>query len=406
MAYWNYFPPKPTVAQQKKNAEKAIAKLSKKGGCSPVQLQSKTISTSYWGKAWCTHIEGWYDHANRLERGRSYVRADAVVDLRIERGAVIGKVNGSSLYEIRITVTSLPSTRWNAFKKACYGQVENLMDLLDGKLPETVLQALTSPEAGLFPRTKEMKLSCNCPDGAYMCKHVAAVLYGVGSRLDTQPELLFTLRGMDHTELVSQAAVAAADLGTSAKDDHTIKDQDLAGIFGVEMATMPGEPIARPAMKAGVKKKGAKHDFAKTLRRVKEVKKVKEVEPDFAKTLRRVKEVGPTATKKSSGKVVVRKRKDGRKEIIGQAVPIAIITGATKKKAVTKPKGPAKAGRSATKNAKKSVGVLKADKIIPASRHAQKEPKGTKTSQKKIETGKTKPIAKRGVKKVKKARTK
>ena len=258
MSYWNYYPPKPSVAQRKKEAEALIAKLAKKGGCSPVVLQGQKISNSYWGKAWCKHVEGWHDFYNRLERGRSYVRAHAVVDLRLEPGKIIAKVNGSSLYNVRITVTALPDKRWKAFKAASFGQVGSLLDLLQGKLPEPVLQLLTSPQDGLFPRTAEMKLDCDCPDGANMCKHVAAVLYGVGNRLDTQPELLFGLRGVDHTELVAHAATAAADLGSRAQDGNTLRDEDLAGIFGIELVPMQVEQVAVLETKAPRNKKEKK----------------------------------------------------------------------------------------------------------------------------------------------------
>ena len=60
-------------------------------------------------------------------------------------------------------------------------------------------------DKGLFPSPKDIKLSCSCPDWADMCKHVAAVLYGVGARLDASPELLFTLRGLDKSGAGSES---------------------------------------------------------------------------------------------------------------------------------------------------------------------------------------------------------
>jgi len=388
MSYWNYFPKAPSVAQRKKGAEALIAELSKKGGCSPVVLQGQKISNSYWGKAWCKHIEGWHDHANRLERGRSYVRACAVVDLRLEPGQIIAKVNGSSLYKVRITVTALPAARWKAFKTACFGQVGSLLDLLQGKLPEPVLQQLTSPEDGLFPRNKEMQLGCDCPDGAYMCKHVAAVLYGVGSRLDTQPELLFALRGVDHTELVAHAATAAAELGSRSQNDAALREEDLAAIFGIELATVPEEQIAQPK--------------AKALRKGKVGNAVKELTPKPARRL-----LGKFARGKGM------KGKDG---------PIATKTPVKKKTTATKPKGAAKAVKSTSERtgSKVKVKVSKTEKTSHSGKLVRRDQKGVKASKRQrpdlrfAPTGrraeangtksKAKPTAKRGTKKVKSAR--
>ncbi len=251
MSFWQYAPYR-SVAQKRADAAKTVAKLTKAGGCSPVVIDGTKISTSFWGKAWCKHIEGWQDNQNRLPRGRSYVRSGAVVDLRLAAGEITAKVQGSSLYKIKITVTELPSARWKSFKQLSLGKVASLLGLMQGKLPDELLQELTNPETGLFPRKQEMKLHCDCPDYSSLCKHLAAVLYGVGNRLDTQPNLLFTLRGVDHTELLSQAAGAAAELGTAALGTSALADDDLGAIFGIELATPATET---PAVKVIKKKK-------------------------------------------------------------------------------------------------------------------------------------------------------
>jgi len=362
MSYWNYFPKAPSVAERKKQAEKLIAKLAKSGGCSPVVLAGKTISTSFWGSAWCKHIEGWQDHANRLERGRSYVRSGTVVDLRLEPGTIIGKVNGSSLYNVRIQVTELPAIRWKAFKAACFGQIGSLLDLLQGRMPELVLRQLTSAEEGLFPRTKEMKLACDCPDGAYMCKHVAAVLYGVGSRLDTQPELLFALRGVDHTELVAQAATAAVDLASQDPQQGTLKNEDLASIFGIELATSPEPfPPAAPAPKATTKK---------------------------AAMVQVAKEATPSAQPKKAAPVVAAPRKGTTLKIVKKAVKKTVpkaVHSAVPKKAAPKKAAPKKTVARRTENIATSTKVVKKALLKRASKKALT----SKTSQPKIGKGVT-----------------
>ena len=209
--YSNYggFRPYVSVATRRANAAKHAQKLAKGGTTlSPVTIAGTKIATSFWGKAWCTHLESYSDFANRLPRGRSYVRNGSVIDLQITPGKITAQVMGSSLYKETITIAPLEAKRWAAIKAECAGKIDSLVGLLQGRLSDAVMRIITDRERGLFPAPSEIKLGCSCPDWADMCKHVAAVLYGVGARLDAHPELLFVLRGVDYLELISAAAQA------------------------------------------------------------------------------------------------------------------------------------------------------------------------------------------------------
>jgi uncharacterized Zn finger protein len=61
-----------------------------------------TVARTFWGEAWCENLERYSDFANRLPRGRTYVRNGSVVDLRIAPGAVTALVSGSDLYEVEM----------------------------------------------------------------------------------------------------------------------------------------------------------------------------------------------------------------------------------------------------------------------------------------------------------------
>ncbi len=249
---WYSFRPYVSVAERRRKGEAAAKKLAKKSGrtLSPVNLASKKIATTFWGKAWCDNLESYSDYANRLPRGRSYVRNGSVIDLQITRGKVEALVQGSELYKIAIGFSALAPKRWTEFKKRSAGKVVNLLDLLQGRLSKDILADLTAQGTGLFPAPKEIDLDCSCPDWADMCKHVAAALYGVGARLDEQPELFFTLRGVDMQELVTAASVSAtAPVATTTDADMT--GAELTEIFGVEMESLPEAPAApSPALPA------------------------------------------------------------------------------------------------------------------------------------------------------------
>jgi uncharacterized Zn finger protein len=233
MAYYGYgaFPRYVSVAERREKALKQARKLEKRGRVlEPVILAGQRIANSFWGKAWCKNLESYMDYSNRLPRGRTYLRTGAVVDLRIGAGQIDGLVAGSSLYEVSVRIERLMRKRWGALIKKCAGHIDSVVGLLQGKLSETVLQALVDPGAGLFPAPKEIEFTCSCPDAAWMCKHIAAVLYGVGARLDMKPELFFTLRSVALEEMVAKSAVRHAPRTKDALDAES-----LEGIFGIEL---------------------------------------------------------------------------------------------------------------------------------------------------------------------------
>ncbi|MDZ7759833.1 MAG: hypothetical protein U5L00_06205 [Desulfovermiculus sp.] len=134
-----------------------------------------------------------------------------------------------------------------------------MLELLQGKLSDEVMQVVTDAHKGLFPRPKEISLQCDCPDWAVMCKHVAAVLYGVGHRLDQEPELLFTLRGVNAQELVCTDLSLPDSL--SGVGEESISYDDVGDIFGIEMdedvqIQDPTSEDRTPTATADLKKQG------------------------------------------------------------------------------------------------------------------------------------------------------
>lgn len=246
------------VAERRRKAAGAMARLANKGQTiSPVVVQGSTIATTAWGKAWCANMESYSDYANRLPRGRTYVRNGSVVDLQITPGTVAAKVSGSSIYCTTITVKPVPKENWQQICAACAGGIDSLVELLQGRFSRSVMDRLCRQGDGLFPAPKDIRFDCSCPDSATLCKHVAAVLYGVGARLDSQPELLFTLRQVDPAELLSKAGSGVVT--APAAGERTLADDDLGALFGLEMdgstatasaAPMQPRPAARPGRAA------------------------------------------------------------------------------------------------------------------------------------------------------------
>jgi uncharacterized Zn finger protein len=256
MSYFGWQPYVP-VAERRRQAERKLAKLKKKGqSVAPVTIEGRTIATTFWGKSWCTNLERYSDYENRIPRGRSYVRNGSVLDLQIAKGEIAAMVAGSQLYKIKIVIAPVKTARWQAICRDCAGTIDSLVELLQGRLAKGVMDRVCREGDGLFPSPGEIKLSCNCPDWADMCKHVAAALYGVGARLDQKPQLLFVLRGVDENELIAGAGQDLTLTKAAPGAAKMLDDSDVAALFGLEMAAHSDPPALTASKPAPRSKTG------------------------------------------------------------------------------------------------------------------------------------------------------
>ena len=233
---WGWRPYVP-VAERRRNALREMEKRKKQGhSVSPVVIEGRTIVKTFWGKSWCENLERYSDYANRLPRGRSYVRNGSVVDLQINPGSITAFVCGSELYKVELKITPVTKAHWKSICEDCSGAIDSLVELLQGRFSKGVMERICRQSQGLFPSPSEIKLACSCPDWAGMCKHVAAVLYGIGARFDDQPELLFRLREVDEKDLIAKAGSAMPLTTRGPAAAKVLGGEDLSDIFGLDMA--------------------------------------------------------------------------------------------------------------------------------------------------------------------------
>jgi uncharacterized Zn finger protein len=265
--YFEYgWRPYVSAAQRRLKALREIEKRKKKGQViSPVTIEGRTIAKTFWGKSWCANLERYSDYANRLPRGRTYVRNGSVVDLKIKPGLIEALVSGSELYEVTLKIAPVGKQHWKSICQDCSGAIESLIELLQGRLSKAVMERICKEKVGLFPSPSEIKLDCSCPDWAGMCKHVAAVLYGVGARFDHQPELLFRLRDVDEKELIAKAGTALPAAKRAPSAEKVLAAEDLADVFGLDMAS--STELDKPPKHVAIKRKSGKAAMAKRSRR-------------------------------------------------------------------------------------------------------------------------------------------
>jgi uncharacterized Zn finger protein len=249
--YYGGWAPYVPVAERRRKAERALEKRRKAGqATAPVRIAGRAIATTFWGQAWCDNMESYHDYESRLPRGRTYVRNGSVIDLQIAPGRVVAVVSGSEIYDVTVTIKETPKTQWRSICADCAGGIDSLVELLQGRFSKGVMERLCRQQGGLFPRPSDIRFSCSCPDHALMCKHVAAVLYGVGARLDLQPELLFRLRAVDETDLVAGADAALPLSRQAPAIGRVLQTNDISALFGLDMALPEVKATGKPSDKS------------------------------------------------------------------------------------------------------------------------------------------------------------
>ncbi len=333
-----------TVAERRRRAARKVARMRKAGHqVAPIEIAGRKITTTFWGDAWCRNLESYSDYANRLPRGRTYVRNGSVIDLRIEAGRVHALVSGTDFYTVDIRIKRLAKTRWTGIKSQCAGKIDSLVELLQGSISKGVMKNVTRKEKGLFPAPREISVSCSCPDWAIMCKHVAATLYGVGARLDHEPELLFTLRGVDPAEMVA-AAVAQPPPAGKSRRGRRLKSDELSSVFGIDIDT--GEESSKDASAPAGRRRPTVRTKKKTAKRATAVKKAAAKKSSVKKKTATKKATTKKKKKGTATKKAAAKRASGRAAHRATKKTTAKIAAA-KKKPTSRKSGPRKAGRKA-----------------------------------------------------------
>jgi uncharacterized Zn finger protein len=306
-----------SVAERRRKALLKMDKLRKKGRTiSPVSVEGRTIAKTFWGKAWCENLESYSDYENRLPRGRTYVRNGSVVDLQIAANQITALVSGSEIYEVTVEILPVAQPHWQAICEDCAGSIDSLVELLQGRLSKGVMERISQQQSGLFPSPQEIKLSCSCPDWAEMCKHVAAVLYGVGARLDQQPELLFRLRAVDEKELIASAGKSLPRAKKSPAKE--LGGEDLSKLFGLDLAD------SAPRAKSTSSTKAARATNATRAKKT----RITKARPAAAKTKPAKKAVKATAKPSAPSKPVAKK-----KPVVAPTKPKTVKKSSTLKKA-------------------------------------------------------------------------
>jgi uncharacterized Zn finger protein len=203
------------------------------------------IGETWWSQRFIALLES-FGVGSRLQRGRNYARRGQVIELDVEPGIVIAKVQGSRYtpYRVRIRCKALSEQQWRRLEKAMASRALPLAQLLAGEMPRDIEDVFASCKLTLFPRSRaELKASCTCPDSANPCKHIAAAYYILAERFDQDPFQIFAWRGREQHELLGQLRVRRAG-GNAARGARGVSGGRPAGSAGAAAATPAAQPAA------------------------------------------------------------------------------------------------------------------------------------------------------------------
>ena len=342
MVYWEY-PRYISVAEKRAIAARRLKQLRKKDpAVQPIVLEGRAIAKTWWGKSWNLNLERYADYSNRIGRGRSYVRHGAVLDLQISAGQVKSLVQGSRTkpYSVTIKIKGITKAIWENMKAACAGKLDSLPELLRGKFPKALGEVFTAQGRGLFPSPQEIGFDCSCPDWAYMCKHVAATLYGIGTRLDDDAGLFFKLRKVKIDDLIQQTLkdqsyklLEKAEKMSSGK----IAESDLSGMFGIDMEETMDLDLPKATNKVSsaenTSRKVIKRSKAKTAKRKSAIKtpapkRTSQLPPETSASKKRVK---PAAIKAQLRNTTVRSRVKMKRAVLSDSAQVLKIIKCSRK---------------------------------------------------------------------------
>ena len=230
-------------AQQQQYASKSSLKLEKTLGrkLEPIILTSSKLATSWWGIMWNKNLERYATFSNRIGRGKTYVRNGLVIDFQIKYGEVNAYVQGTrkAPYKVTVSIDNINSKIVEKIKLSCQGKIETMEQLLEGSFSKDLADIFMVEGVGLFPEPKEIHFGCSCPDWTDCCKHVSAVLYAIGSKLDVNPSLFFTLRGLDLDDFLKDVIINKTDnlleKGKNCNSKRIIKEKNINDLFQINI---------------------------------------------------------------------------------------------------------------------------------------------------------------------------
>ena len=200
---------------------------------------------SRWSQRWRETLATDATAERRLAQGHAWDRSGRVTQVRLSDGLLQGRVQGSAAtpFAVSARVGQFDDSDWARVYDVLKSQVRHHAHLLAGQAPDGLEDQLADQGLDLLPTTAELDTDCPCGDSVWPCVHVAAVWEAAGSRLQSDPFMVFQLRGRGRQQLM--ADLADQRRGTQAPSGVALTDLPTSG-WAAPRA--PIEDVALPAV--------------------------------------------------------------------------------------------------------------------------------------------------------------
>jgi uncharacterized Zn finger protein len=169
--------------------------------------QTDPTASSLWARRWLATVEGFgRNYRDRLASGKALARDGRVLRVTVSPGLIEAEVQGQSYlipHDTAIEIDPFSDEEWERALAGLAGRADYVAQLLADEMPTDIERVFAEAGAVLFPRSPDqLRHFCTCNQPGPMCTHAGAVHYVLAANLDTQPFLLFGVRGMPPEELV------------------------------------------------------------------------------------------------------------------------------------------------------------------------------------------------------------
>ncbi|MEI6706333.1 MAG: SWIM zinc finger family protein [Methylococcales bacterium] len=189
---------------------------------------------TWWGQRFIEALEDFTDRG-RLQRGRSYSSDNRIKQWLLKDGKVNAQIRGNvnpyfgvykePTYKVSVQMSHLSEAQWKKIIQKLSQKASFISRLLLNEIPENIETVFESVGTHLLPNDyKDFKVSCDCPDYAVPCKHIAGICYRLAEIMDNDPFLLFEMRGLAPEKLLQQLAnTPLGKILSDAKSNATVE---------------------------------------------------------------------------------------------------------------------------------------------------------------------------------------
>lgn len=160
-----------------------------------LRTKDEEVSFNWPAGAWLDQLLAPYGDDARSE-GLDFARRGQTVMLNVEPGRITATVQDAAPrpFEVRIEFEPIGREDWDQIVNSMAREAKYTAKLVSGDISAEIAEPFAAAGLTLLPDPAQVTVRCDC--GVEFCRHAVAVLYLVAERMDSDPLMILTLRGL------------------------------------------------------------------------------------------------------------------------------------------------------------------------------------------------------------------